>query len=260
MKRATFPVAALISSLTLVAACHDDTSGHDSDGGDAFADVQTDDTSDTGDTGDAGPGVTPELLSAWARVPPTDALEQLGVWILDEQLDVYTRERAVFVATEIATRQRQPDVAIGILTQAAAGTEVPQPVRSAAWANLRVLDARFPSPPTLSLALSIEQHVRVGQPITVECDAHVPAEASEARLNVEIIDERGSLVAHQIFDVDAGVSTPVFGVEFTPATPGEYYVSVDLRADLTAVDTERVTRRARIVVDTETGGAWVFED
>ena len=123
------------------------------------------------------------------RLDPADIPELKQ--IIESHPDSYTRERAVFVLTDIAIRKDVTDDAIDFL-KGIAYNEENDVVRSAAYSNLDLIREFYPLETRGDLALRVEGEIREGNTITVVATASSTVDVDEAAVGVKRLAEFGA--------------------------------------------------------------------
>jgi hypothetical protein len=127
--------------------------------------------------------VTQEDLESLQSQAPEDYREQLGA-VIDRHPDEYLRERAVFALVDIARQKGEISEIVETLKDIAYN-EPQDDVRSAAYANLDLIDTLQPQPSRATLELTVEGEIRKAATVTVVARVSSEIDIPQARLTID---------------------------------------------------------------------------
>ena len=108
--------------------------------------------------------------------------------IVETPPDNYTRERAIFVLTDIAIRKDVPEEVVDFLKDIAYN-ERNEDVVAAAYANLYLIRETYPLEMKGDLTIRVEGEIKKGNNVTVVADASSAVDVSKAIVRIKEIVE-----------------------------------------------------------------------
>ena len=191
-------------------------------------------------------------LASMELDPPNDYVDRL-MEVIDGGGDPYVRERAVFILTRIALTRNETNDILPLLKDLAMHTRTDE-IRTAAYANLALINTLVPPPAAGYLNLTVEGAIRRGSTIRLVAEVTSTVPVTEGVVGIRRLPEEMDLQVDPLVRLALQPHQPQM-VEFpmTPQRTGTYLVPVSLVLSLDRVESFERTVDVMITVG-ETGG------
>ncbi len=197
-------------------------------------------------------------LAAMELNPPNNYVDRLTA-VIESDSEPYLRERAVFTLTRIALGRNETSSITPYLKDLAMNTRTDE-IRTAAYANLALINSLVLPSPKGYLNLSIEGTIRKDSPLrlvaTVSSSVPVTASVVGIRRLPQGMDLTSDALVHLSLQPNQS-QTVIF--QMTPQLVGTYTVPVSLVLSLDQVETYEQTGQVSITVQERDGNFSVRE-
>ncbi len=191
-------------------------------------------------------------LAAMELAPPDNYVDRLTA-VIESDSEPYLRERAVFTLTRIALGRNETGSITPYLKDLAMHTRTDE-IRTAAYANLALINDLVMAPPKGYLTLTIEGTIRKGSPLRLVATVSSTVPVTTSMVGIRRLPQGMDLTSDALVRLSLSPNQPQTVIfQMTPRSVGTYTIPVSLVSSLDQVESYEKTTDVTITVQ-ERGG------